>query len=71
MTDAEQRTLTALRELTADGWPASVREVGEKAGMTSSSTPHVHLSSLERQGLAHRHPRLERGGWLPRQVVDV
>lgn len=65
VTVAEHRVLIALRQATADGWPASVREVGALAGLASSATAHHHLISLERQGLAHRHPRLERGGWLP------
>lgn len=63
---AELRILEALHFVTADGWPASTREVGAVAGVSSSSTAHMHLISLERQGYAHRHPRLARGGWLPK-----
>lgn len=55
-------TLMALRNLTRDGWPASVREVAREAGC-ASSTAHEWLQKLEREGLAERHPRGGQRAW--------
>lgn len=64
MTLAQARVRTALVRLCYDGWPATVREVGELAGIGPSTT-HYHLVALERLGFAKRHPRNEKGGWRP------
>lgn len=56
-------TLTALRRLTADGWPASVREIMAEAGDCSPSTTQHHLQELQRRGLAEQHPRRPYSGW--------
>jgi DNA-binding IclR family transcriptional regulator len=64
VTAAQRRSLEALEAVSRDGWPATVREVARVAGC-SVSTAHGHLVALERQGAALRHPRSERGGWLP------
>lgn len=61
----QERVLAALKEITADGWPASVREVGAACGFTSPSTTHLHLHRLRSLGLAVQHPRNDAGGWLP------
>lgn len=67
ITDAQARVLEALRVVTADGWPASVRELGEVCGMSSTSTVWYHLLALEEAGVVKAHPRASgrRGGWLP------
>ena len=41
-------------ELRRRGYPPSVREIGEAVGLTSSSTVHAHLATLERQGYLRR-----------------
>jgi repressor LexA len=46
-----------LREL---GYPPSVREIGEAVGLTSSSTVHAHLTTLQRQGYLRRDPSKPR-----------
>lgn len=56
-TEAQERVLRALRELGADGWPVSVREITARLGLASPSTAHGHLHMLEQEGLAKRHPR--------------
>lgn len=65
MTEAQQRVLDALVELTTDGWPATVREVGKRAGLASHTTAFVHLQGLRLDGLAEQHPRSPARGWLP------
>lgn len=66
---AEQIALTGKRkqildfiaeELAARGYPPSVREIGHAVGLTSSSTVHAHLNTLERQGYLRRDPTKPR-----------
>jgi repressor LexA len=48
---AEQRTR---------GFPPSVREIGEAVGLTSPSTVHSHLATLQRRGYLVRDPSKPR-----------
>jgi repressor LexA len=48
---------TSMRER---GYPPSVREIGESVGLTSPSTVHTHLASLERMGYLRRDPTKPR-----------
>jgi repressor LexA len=47
-------------ELRRRGYPPSVREIGEAVGLTSSSTVHTHLTTLQRQGYLRRDPTKPR-----------
>lgn len=47
-------------ELRERGYPPSVREIGEAVGLTSSSTVHTHLTTLQRQGYLRRDPTKPR-----------
>jgi repressor LexA len=47
----------AMRER---GYPPSVREIGEAVGLTSPSTVHTHLASLQRLGFLRRDPTKPR-----------
>ncbi|MEJ7561582.1 MAG: transcriptional repressor LexA [Ilumatobacteraceae bacterium] len=42
------------------GYPPSVREIGEAVGLTSPSTVHSHLNTLERLGHLRRDPTKPR-----------
>ena len=42
------------------GFPPSVREIGLAVGLTSPSTVHSHLSTLQRMGFLRRHPTKPR-----------
>src|SRR5437588_12704484 len=60
-TERQRRILEVIHEFTAErGYPPSVREIGERVGLSSSSTIHSHLKSLERQGLITRDPTKPR-----------
>jgi repressor LexA len=50
-------------KIRGDGYPPSVREIGEAVGLTSSSTVHAHLKVLQRDGY------LERDAEKPRAIV--
>ena len=42
------------------GYPPSVREIGESVGLTSPSSVHAHLSSLQKLGYLRRDPTKPR-----------
>ena len=42
------------------GYPPSVREIGAAVGLTSPSTVHTHLATLQRHGLLRRDPTKPR-----------
>src|SRR5215217_8500950 len=48
------------RHMREHGYPPSVREIGEAVGLTSPSTVHAHLSSLQRLGFLRRDPTKPR-----------
>ena len=75
-TERQQRILDVIRAFTAEhGYPPSVREIGERVGLSSSSTIHAHLKALEKRGLISRDPtkpralRSEQPAPLPDAVV--
>ena len=60
-TERQRRILKAIAEFKAErGYPPSVREIGERVGLSSSSTIHAHLKALERRGLISRDPTKPR-----------
>src|SRR5271167_1692746 len=60
-TEKQRRILDVIREFTAEmGYPPSVREIGERVGLSSSSTVQSHLKTLERRGLLRRDPTKPR-----------
>ena len=60
-TERQKRILEVIREFTREqGYPPSVREIGERVGLSSSSTIHAHLKTLERRGLISRDPTKPR-----------
>ena len=42
------------------GYPPSVREIGEAVGLTSPSTVHTHLATLQKRGFLRRDPTKPR-----------
>jgi len=48
------------KEIALKGYPPSVREIGEAVGLTSSSTVHNHLNTLEEKGYIRRDPTKPR-----------
>ncbi len=47
-------------QLAARGYPPSVREIGKAVGLTSPSTVHSHLATLQRLGYLRRDPTKPR-----------
>jgi repressor LexA len=61
ITPRQRRILDFIAETVRDrGYPPTVREIGEAVGLTSSSSVHSQLETLERKGLLHRDPTKPR-----------
>src|SRR5437879_4653250 len=61
LTERHRQILDFIEEqLQTRGYPPSVREIGEAVGLTSSSTVHAHLSTLQRLGYLRRDPTKPR-----------
>jgi repressor LexA len=61
LTARQQQILEVVdAHLARNGYPPTVREIGEAVGLTSSSTVHAHLANLERLGLLRRDPTKPR-----------
>ena len=65
--DAEQLTTRQRRivdyiaeTVRGRGYPPTVREIGEAVGLTSSSSVHAQLATLERRGLLRKDPTKPR-----------
>lgn len=53
--DTQQRILEYIEKYIEDnGYPPSVREIGQAVDLKSTSTVHGHLNRLEKKGLLHR-----------------
>lgn len=60
-TDRQRQILQAIADFRSEhGYPPSVREIGQRVGLSSSSTIHAHLNALERRGLISRDPTKPR-----------
>ena len=61
LTEKRRQILDVISEFQRHrGYPPSVREIGEAVGLTSSSTVHAHLTTLERGGFLRRDPTKPR-----------
>jgi repressor LexA len=70
-TEKQQRIIEVIREYTLErGYPPSVREIGERVGLSSSSTVQSHLKTLERRGLLKRDPTKPRALTAPRSAGE-
>ncbi|HEY3675371.1 MAG TPA: transcriptional repressor LexA [Candidatus Tumulicola sp.] len=60
-TEKQAQVLQAIDAFKVEhGYPPSVREIGERVGLSSTSTIHAHLKALERRGLISRDPTKPR-----------
>ena len=75
-TPRQQQILEVIDQMVRDrGFPPSVREIGEAVGLTSPSTVHSHLATLQTLGYLRRDPSKPRAievHWDPTSgaVVD-
>ena len=62
------------RSMRERGYPPSVREIGEAVGLTSPSTVHTHLNTLQRLGFIRRDPTKPRAievRWDPNSGATI
>jgi repressor LexA len=61
LTDRQRSILEFIEAQMRDrGYPPSVREIGAEVGLTSPSTVHSHLATLQRHGYLERDPSKPR-----------
>jgi repressor LexA len=61
LTDRQRQILEIIEtHMRERGYPPSVREIGEAVGLTSPSTVHAHLATLQRLGYLRRDPTQPR-----------
>jgi repressor LexA len=61
VTERQRAILDYLRGFVEEqGYPPTVREIGQAVGLRSPSTVHAHLAQLERAGLLRRDPTKPR-----------
>jgi repressor LexA len=61
LTDRQREVLEFIdHSMRERGYPPSVREIGESVGLTSPSTVHSHLNTLQRLGFLRRDPTKPR-----------
>jgi len=62
LTERHRKILEFLREYQAENkYPPSIREIGEKTGISSTSVVNYYLEQLEREGLIERDRGISRG----------
>jgi repressor LexA len=61
LSDRQRQILACIEEAMRErGYPPSVREIGESVGLSSSSTVHAHLETLQKLGYLRRDPTKPR-----------
>ena len=80
LTAKQEQILNCIKDSLKDrGYPPSVREICLAVGLSSTSTVHSHLNSLERKGYIRRDPSKPRtievlddtNNWLDEHVTPV
>ena len=71
LTPRQQRILDFIAETVRDrGYPPTVREIGEAVGLTSSSSVHAQLATLERRGHLTKDPTKPRAMTLSEPKLE-
>jgi len=71
LTPRQQRIVDFIAEtVRGRGYPPTVREIGEAVGLTSSSSVHAQLATLERRGLLTKDPTKPRAMALSEPKLD-
>ena len=74
LTPRQRRVLDVIRDsVDSRGYPPSMREIGEKVGLTSSSSVSHQLRVLEQKGLLRRDPNRPRAIEVryPNELADA
>jgi repressor LexA len=61
LTSRQRRILEFIRDAVNEhGYPPSIREIGDEVGLTSTSSVHSQLQTLEKKGFIRRDPTKPR-----------
>ncbi|MCI0766074.1 MarR family transcriptional regulator [Bacillus sp. TL12] len=61
LTPRQAQILTFIQEkVVENGYPPTVREIGEAMDMSSTASVHFHLKALEKKGYIYRNPSKKR-----------
>jgi|BEDMetMinimDraft_2_1075160.scaffolds.fasta_scaffold00887_4 repressor LexA len=70
--ESQRKILNFIRYfIQNNGFPPTVREIGEAIGLRSSATVHQHLRKLELRGHLQRIPGKSRGYVVPKEKTDI
>jgi repressor LexA len=70
--DRQRRILDYIEDhVETHGFPPSIREIGEKVGISSTSVVNYHLNKLTEKGLLSREGRVSRGLKLGTALVGT
>jgi len=68
----QRRILRMLRDFgTEFGYPPTIRQIGARVGISSTSVVSYNLKALERKGYVERDPDVSRGLRLMREEMDT
>ncbi|NOY99450.1 MAG: repressor LexA [Chloroflexi bacterium] len=60
--ERHKKILAFLKEYQSrEGYPPTIREIGEQTGISSTSVVNYYLDQLEKRGLIERHRKISRG----------
>src|SRR5512138_492854 len=63
--ERHQRILEFLQVYQRENrYPPSIREIGEKTGISSTAVVNYYLDQLEKRGMIERDRKISRGIWL-------
>jgi len=66
LTERQRKILDVIQgHLDKHGYPPTIREIGRKVGITSTSVVNYHLNKLKKWGLIERDGQVSRGLKLP------
>ncbi len=72
LSDRQQRMLDFIRDYVAEhGYPPTIREIGQRLGISSTSVVNYNLNKLKASGAIERDHRLSRGLKLRRERRSV
>jgi repressor LexA len=62
LTSRQEKIMAFIRKFIAENnYPPTIREIGEKVGISSTSMVSYNLKALEKEGLVSRDPTISRG----------
>lgn len=71
LSQRQEKILDVIREfLDEHRFPPTIREIGERVGISSTSVVKYNLDALQRRGLIERDPDISRGIRLAGELVD-